>query len=462
MSRVAETTSLYGSDATAERQREAFRDGKVPVAVYGLGKMGLPLAAAYAEVCGNVVGADADSEVVAAVDAGECHVAREPGLDDLVADLVAQDALSATDNRTAAAAASVHVLIVPTRIDAENAPDLSILESVVGDVAAGLEPGDLVVVECTVPPKTCEEVVIPQLERESGLDFGEFGVAFCPERTSSGRALEDIRGAYPKVVGGVDDESTRTATILYEAINEKGVLAVSDATTAEAVKLFEGVYRDVNIALANELGRFTDDLGIDVTEAIATANTQPFCDIHDPGPGVGGHCIPYYPYFLLDGREADGPLLETARAVNDGMPDFVVEKLREEFAAEGSALADARVLVLGLTYRPGVEETAATPAGSIIDGLNEAGADVLCADPLLDDAGFAEFDATPVAVGNVTDRPLDGVVVVTPHTEFDGIDWTAFERRGEHDGLVVIDGRDSLDLAGTTHRTYTIGRGRDV
>ncbi|WP_049899986.1 nucleotide sugar dehydrogenase [Halococcus agarilyticus] len=460
MSRTAGVTALYGNNATAERQREAFRGGEVPVAVYGLGKMGLPLAAAYAEVCGNVTGADADSKVVASVDAGECHVGGEPGLDDLVADLVARDALSATDNRSAAATASVHVVIVPTRIDAGNAPDLSILESVIDDVARGLDPGDLVVVECTVPPKTCREVVVPRLERESGLALGEFGVAFCPERTSSGRALEDIRGAYPKIVGGIDDESARAATLCYEAINAKGVIEVSDATTAEAVKLFEGVYRDVNIALANELARFTDDLAVDVREAIDTANTQPFCDIHDPGPGVGGHCIPYYPYFLLDGRDRDGPLLETARAVNDGMPDFVVEKLREEFGAEGSALDGARVLVLGLTYRPGVAETAATPAGPIVDGLSSAGAEVLCTDPLLDE--YDEFDATPVAVADVTDRPLDGVVLVTPHEAFETIDWSAFERRGDRDGLVVIDGRDSLDLSGTPHRTYTIGRGRDV
>ena len=460
MSRTATTPGLYGSDAPTERQREAFRSGELPVAVYGLGKMGLPLAAAYADVCGNVVGADADSEVVASVDAGECHVAREPGLDDLVADLVARDALSATDNHAAAAAASVHVVIVPTRIDAGNAPDLSVLDAVIEDVTSGLDPGDLVVVECTVPPGTCAERVVPALERGSGLSFGEFGVAFCPERTSSGRALKDIRGAYPKVVGGVDDESTRAATILYEAINEKGVLAVSDATTAEAVKLFEGVYRDVNIALANELARFTDDLGIDVREAIATANTQPFCDIHDPGPGVGGHCIPYYPYFLLDGREADGPLLETAREVNDGMAAFVVGKLREEFAAEGSTLDGAQVLVLGLTYRPGVAETAATPAKPIIEELSNAGAEVLCADPLLDE--YEEFDATAIPVADVTDRPLDGVVLVTPHEAFETIDWPAFERRGDRNGMVVIDGRDSLDLSGTPHRVYTVGRGRDV
>src|SRR5699024_3533977 len=127
--------------------------------------------------------------------------------------------------------------------------DVSILESVVRDVASGLSAGDLVVVECTVPPKTCREVVTPLLEAESDLSAGEFGVAFWPERTSSGRAREDIRGAYPKVVGGIDDESTQAAHTIYEQLNAKGVITVADATTAEAVKLFEGVYRDVNIAL---------------------------------------------------------------------------------------------------------------------------------------------------------------------------------------------------------------------
>lgn len=453
MSHSEEVTALYGGDPSEARQREAFLGGAVPVAVYGLGKMGLPLAAVFADVCGNVIGADADPDVVETVDRGACHVTREPGLEALVSELVSADALRATDNRAAAVAAAVHVLIVPTRIDAANAPDLSILESAVADVASGLDAGDLVLVECTVPPKTCREVVLPRLERESGLSAGEFGLAFCPERTSSGRAIEDIRGAYPKVVGGIDAESTRAAKLVYDEINSKGTLTVSDATTAEAVKLFEGVYRDVNIALANELARFTDDLGIDVNEAIDTANTQPFCDIHDPGPGVGGHCIPYYPYFLAHDRTEDAPLLRTARAVNDGMPAFVVGKLREEFDAEGARLAGSSVLVLGLTYRPGVAETAATPARPIIEGLNEAGAEVFAADPLVDPG---QFDATPVAVDDLTDADPDAVVLVTPHEEFDRIEWNAF------DPLVVIDGRGTLDLSTTPHRVYTIGSGRDV
>ncbi|WP_435076573.1 nucleotide sugar dehydrogenase [Halococcus sp. AFM35] len=446
----AESVAPYGG--ASERTREAFRNGDLPVGVYGLGKMGLPLAAAYAEVCGNVIGADTNEAVLTGVNRGESHVGGEPGLDALVERLVADEALRATDNRTAAAATSIHVVIVPTRLTDTNAPDLSILESVVEDIATGLSAGDLVLVECTVPPKTCREVVAPLLEAESDLAAGEFGVAFCPERTASGRALEDIRGAYPKVVGGIDEDSTRAARTIYEQLNAKGVLTVADATTAEAVKLFEGVYRDVNIALANELARFTDDLAVDVREAIATANTQPYCDIHDPGAGVGGHCIPYYPYFLAHDRTEDAPLLRTAREVNDGMPAFTVEKLREEFDAEGRSLGEATVLVLGVAYRPGVAETAATPARPIIDGLAAAGAEVLCADPLIDD--FTDFDATPVSVAEVTDRAVDGVVLVTPHEAFERIDWNAFPSP-----LVVVDGRGALDLSATPHRVYTIGGG---
>jgi UDP-N-acetyl-D-mannosaminuronic acid dehydrogenase len=449
-----EPVSLYGSSLPPDEQRRALVDGRVPVAVYGLGKMGLPLAAVYADVTSNTVGVDVSPDVVEAVSRGETHAVREPGLDALLAEAIESGTLSArTDGPAAAAEASVHVIIVPTPIDESNTPDLSAREAVCEDVASGLDPGDLVLIECTVPPRTCREVLQPILEAGSGLGGDEFGLAFCPERTSSGRAIEDVRGAYPKVVGGIDPESTRAAALVYGVINEREVLTVTDATTAEAVKVFEGVYRDINIALANELARFTDELGVDVNEAISVANTLPVCNIHTPGIGVGGHCIPYYPYFLIRGFETDAPLLSTARAVNDAMPAFALAKLEEEFAAEGTDLEGKTVLVLGLTYRPGVEETAATPAGPLIDGLREAGADVLAADPILPPEAIAAFGAEAIDLDAATERAVDAVVLVTAHEEFDELDWRGF------DPLMVIDGRNGLDLAETNHRVYTIGSG---
>jgi UDP-N-acetyl-D-mannosaminuronic acid dehydrogenase len=456
--------SLYGSAAAPSTQREWFRTGEVPVAVYGLGKMGLPLAAVYAETSGNVTGVDIDESVVEAVNAGRSHVEREPGLQDLVADLTSRGALSATtDGVEAARDASIHVVIVPTLVDDNNEPDLSAVTSVVSDVASGLSPGDLVVVESTLPPRTSRDVLRPLLEDRSTVASEEFGLAFCPERTASGRALGDIRGAHPKVVGGDDDESTRVAELVYNEIVDNDVIPVSDTTTAEAVKVFEGLYRDANIALANELAKFTDELDIDVREAIDAANTQPFCDLHTPGPGVGGHCIPYYPYFVLNWLHGDAPLVATARRVNDGMPGFVVDTVSEGlaaaheaeeqndvYAADGGAVEDATVAVLGLTYRAGVQETRASPGVDICEDLDNRGAEVLAADPLVDAEGVP---AEHVELDELADRDLDAAVLATAHAEFDTVDWTTF------DPMVVVDGHDALHLSGTDHRVYTVGRG---
>ncbi|WP_231186439.1 nucleotide sugar dehydrogenase [Haladaptatus sp. DYF46] len=443
---------IYGTNASNEQRRDALTSGQIPVAVYGLGKMGLPLAAVYADVTGNVTGADINPNVVSAVERGDCHISGEPGLPELVSDLSERDALRAVeDPRSAATDSSIHVIIVPTLINDDKSPDLSVLRAVSEDISLGLSAGDLIIVESTVPPKTCRETILQILEEGSGLELGEFGLAFCPERTSSGRALQDIRGAYPKVVGGADATSTDSARLIYEEINSEGVLTVSDITVAEAVKVFEGLYRDVNIALANELALFADELGIDVNEAIETANTQPFCDIHTPGPGVGGHCIPYYPYFLIKSFETDAPLLKTARQINDGMPEFTVAKLHQEFEAEGRDLEGSTVLVLGLTYRPGIDEIRATPAKPIVEMLTDLGVNVRTVDPVLSD--FGPFDGVPTPMDEMYSCDPDAAVLVTDHKEFSTIDWTRF------DPLVVIDGRQALHLDDTPHRVYTIGDG---
>jgi UDP-N-acetyl-D-mannosaminuronic acid dehydrogenase len=448
---TATRLTAYGTDADDER-RAALLAGDLPVAVYGLGKMGLPLAAVYAEVTGNVTGVDVEESVAAAVDRGDCPVENEPGLDDLVADLATEGALSATADAAAAAdAASVHVLIVPTTVREDGGIDLSNLEAAVRSVGAGLDPGDFVAVESTVPPGTCAEVVEGLLTAESGLDPEAFGLAFCPERTASGRALRDIRGAYPKVVGGVDPASTHTAELVYGAVTDNEVIAVSDARTAECVKLFEGVYRDVNIALANELAQFTDELGVDVNEAIDTANTQPYCDIHTPGPGVGGHCIPYYPQFLVAALGRPAPLIGTARQVNEEMPAFTVRTLQRELGRRGTDLAAATVLLLGVTYRAGVDEIREAPALDIAARLTDLGAAVYAIDPVRED--FSAVDATPIEPDDVSSLRLDAVVLVTDHEEFGTFDWDAL------DPTVVVDGRQTLDLEDTDHCVYTIGGG---
>ncbi|WP_311173531.1 nucleotide sugar dehydrogenase [Halobellus ordinarius] len=479
------TVGLYASDATTEEQRRAFCRSRVPTAVYGLGKMGLPLGAVFAETAGAVHGVDIDPERVGTLNAGENPFENEPGLSAVLADVIEDGRFRATtDGEMAASVARIHVITVPTLVDDAEKPDLSYLRAATRTVASGLKSGDIVLVESTVPPGTCRDVVAPILA-EAGTET--YGLAFCPERIASGSALRDIRESYPKIVGGIDAESGRVAELVYGELTDNEVIRVSDATTAECVKLFEGVYRDVNIALANELGQLTDELGIDVIEAIDAANTQPYCNIHTPGAGVGGHCIPYYPYFLFDGLESDARLVRTARSVNEGMPQFVVGRLAEELATVGTSIGDATVALLGVTYRPGVPETRESPAIDIADRLRDLGASVLATDPLLEEP--PEMPGEFLSLEALESREIDAAILVTAHEAFEEIDWDAFEaerngastgvgadavpatddtRRdsaerpsGEQPGIVVIDGRQALDLSGTRHRQYTIGKGSE-
>ncbi len=443
---------LYRSERGTTAVSEALATGEVPVAVYGLGKMGLPLATVFAERTGRVTGVDVDPAVVETINDGRAHVTGEPGLQTAVAEAVADGTLEATaDGTSAATEATLHVIIVPTLVDDAGNPDLTTLEAAVDTVAAGLKPGDMVIVESTVPPRTCRDVVYPRLVANSDVEAGEFGLAFCPERTASGQALADIRGTYPKIVGGVDEASTAAARAVYEVVTDNDVVPVSDAATAECVKVFEGVYRDVNIALANELARLVDELDVDVLEAIEAANSQPFCDLHTPGAGVGGHCIPIYPHFLIGGCETETPLLETARAVNDDMPSFVVEKVAAGLAERGTDVANARVGLLGVTYRPGVDEIRKSPAIPIAAQLRERGATVLAADPVC--SSMDAIPAEPVDHAAFPDEDLDAIVLVTAHEAFAAVDWTAF------DPLVIVDGRQSISRVGHEHLVYTVGRG---
>jgi len=459
---AAETTALYGSDASAADQRRALGRGDVPVAVYGMGKIGLPLALVYADATGDVTGVDIDPERVAALNEGHNPFDHEPGLSAVLSEHVADGGFTATtDGTTAATHARIHVIVVPTVLDEANNPDLGMLRAAVGTVRTGLDPGDVVFVESTVPPGTCADIVAPALTA-GDRSLGEFGLAHCPERTASGHALRDIRGSYPKIVGGIDAESGRVAELVYRELTTNDIIRTSDARTAECVKLFEGVYRDVNIALANELGQLTEAFDIDVIEAIEAANTQPYCDILTPGAGVGGHCIPYYPHFLLAGIDGGAPLIRTARRVNEEMPGFVVETLTEALADGGGTVDGAVVALLGVTYRAGVPETRESPAIDIAHRLAHLGATVLAVDPVLEE--LPEMPAEHVSLAALESREIDAAVLVTAHEEFQSIDWSAFETTdgdGARRGIPVVDGRQALDLAATAHRQYTIGRGDD-
>lgn len=445
---------IYKNNLDNRQLKEEMKKDGMTVAVYGLGKMGLPLAAVYADVFEDVIGVDIDQDVVETVSSGGCHVQKEPGLPELVESTVSQEFLTATtDAEQAASESTVHVVIVPTLVNDEGEVDLSSLESVLDSISNGIETGDLVVIESTVPPRTSADLVEPVIAKKADIESGDFGVAFCPERTSTGRAIQDIRGAYPKVIGGIDEESTQAAEAIYQVIVDNDVITVSDATTAETVKVLEGVYRDVNIALANELAGFVEELGIDMMEAIEVANTNPFCEIHRPGAGVGGHCIPYYPYFLIQKFDTPSQLMETAREINDSMPSFAVNNLIKGLNKKSIPLSEANVVVLGVTYRPGVDEIRHSPALDIVDRLTGQGAEVYVVDPIVDK--FTEFEGSQsLEIDEIYDVSLDAIILVTAHEEFESMDYSRFEN-----SLVVVDGRQAIEADLSEHWVYTIGEG---
>ncbi len=424
------------------------------VAVVGAGKMGLPLAAQYAGHGWRVTAVDVQPSVVEAINAGRSHIGEEPGVAELVERAHADGSLTATlDAAAAAAAADVVVLIVPVMLDAARQPDYRHMDAAVGSIAASLRPGSTVIFETTLPVGDTRDRYAPRLVAASGLELErDLFVAFSPERLYSGAALRNL-AVYPKLVGGLGPASTDRAAAFYASTLDADVVALSSPEAAEFSKLAETTYRDVNIALANEFARYADRIGVDVQEVIEAANSQPYSHVHQPGLGVGGHCIPVYPHFLLS-RAPELQLVDLSRRVNDGQVDLAVGSIEEALGG----LDTVPVLVLGLTYRHGVRELAYSRALPLIDGLARRGAAVSAFDPLLDRAETAACGATPYAWGEA--GPFRAIVTQTADPLWGRLDATLFDRLE-----VVFDGRNSLrDLAlpaGVEYRGVGVpGRGR--
>lgn len=416
------------------RVSEALKKGNINITVYGLGKMGLPLASIFADSGAIVTGADISKDVVDSINKGINHIKEEPGLSEIVEKNVSEGRLKASnDLEKAAKDADVAIILVPTLIK-ENKPDLSPVHAVAKKISKGLDAGDIVITECTMPPGSTGEL-IPILE-ESGLKAGrDFGLGHCPERTMTGTALEDIRGKYPKIAGGIDVKANEALTGLYSVINNKGVIPVSGIRAAELVKVFEGVYRDVNIGLANELADVCVKHNVSYMEVQKAANTQPYCHLHKPG-GVGGHCIPYYPWFVMD---KDTVLIRTAREVNEKVPDTVVALAKETLEESGRDLKDARVLVLGIAFRGGVKETIKSTGLEVIEKLKNVAGEVYAYDPLYNKEETERFNVK--YAGDL--KGMDCAVIMADHREFLGYDWEKIA--GSMRTKAIVDGRQLLD-----------------
>jgi nucleotide sugar dehydrogenase len=403
------------------------------VAVIGAGKMGLPLCAQFAGHGWSVIAVDVQEAVVAAINEGRSHVTEEPGLAEGIAAAHAAGRLRATTDAAAAAAdADVVVLIVPVMLDDERQPDYRYMDAAVASIAPGVHAGSTVIFETTLPVGDTRHRFVPHLERVTGLRAdADFLVAFSPERLYSGAALRNL-ATYPKLVGGIGATSGERAAAFYASVLDAEVVLMSSAEAAEFSKLADTTYRDVNIALANEFARYADRVGVDIQEVIAAANSQPYSHIHQPGLGVGGHCIPVYPHFLL-ARAPEMELVDVSRRVNDGQVGVAIKAIQKALGG----LEGMPVLVLGLTYREGVHELAYSRALPLIERLTFHGAIVSAYDPLLSADEIARCSATPYRWGDTS--PARAIVTQTADPLFRSLDFSRFP-----DLDVLYDGRNSL------------------
>jgi len=438
--------------------------GNITVTVVGLGWMGLPLACLFAEAEARVLGADRNPKLVERVNRGESPI-DEPRLPQLIAKHVGSGRLRALEDvEKAVSTSDVIAITVPTLVDTQKQADYSILESACKEIGRGLLPGALVVLMSTVAPNVTERVVKPILEKHSGLIAGEdFGLAYSPIRAMAGRTLKDIQ-EYRRVVGGLDQTSLKTASALLSTIVKGGLVEASNLKTAEASKIFETVYRDMNIALANELALYCERAGIDYLETMRLANTLPYSHLHYPGTGVGGHCLPLYPYMLQTEAHNLGlklKLVKMSRRINDEMPRHVAKLAASGLRQAGKSLTRARVTVLGISYRANVKETRYSPAVELIAALKRRGSKVTVYDPgyVYTEIKTMGYDSESTLEAAVSEAEC--VIVTVGHDEFKKIDpknLAALTAKG----CVIVDSSgildpESVEKAGMIYRG--VGRG---
>ncbi len=376
------------------------------ICVLGLGYIGLPTASTFATHGMKVIGVDVDQRVVDVLRNGEIHI-HEPGLRTLVEAAFRSDNLKISDTPEDADA---FVIAVPTPILDDKRANMRYVEAAAESITPNLKKGNLVVLESTSPPRTTLDRLVPILER-SGLRAGEdFFLAYTAERVLPGKILQElIENA--RVIGGINKASAEAARDLYSTF-VRGEIHLTDATTAEMVKLMENTYRDINIAIANEFARLGEELGVDIWQAITLANLHPRVNILRPGPGVGGHCISVDPWFLVEAAPETSQLIRQARSVNDSQPDRVVALVHKALSGKKGT----RIAALGLAYKPNVDDLRESPAVAVVTQLIVAGVNVNTYEPF---APKAELEgATRCASLEAALEGADAILMLVDHDQF--------------------------------------------
>ena len=378
------------------------------ICMIGIGYVGLPTAAMFASKGHKVIGYDLNQKAVDALNKGEIII-EEPGLLELVKDCVQKGNLSATT--TCPPDCDVYIIAVPTPINEDKTADMSYVESATKAIVPHLKKGCIVILESTSPPRTVEDLMIPIL-KETGLEIGEeLLVAHSPERILPGKVIEELR-TNSRIVGGINEKSSLEVKKVYESIVE-GEIFITTSTTAEMCKVMENTFRDVNIALANELAKISEELGVNAFEVIRLANHHPRVNLLSPGPGVGGHCIALDPWFLVEKSE-NAKLIKQARLINDSMPQFVFDKIKTILGGfNGQTIA-----LFGVTYKPNIDDIRESPVMNLLNMLKKENVKVNVCDPHAKDQIENNMDIYEAL------KDASIMVLGVNHDEFKNIDFS--------------------------------------
>jgi UDP-N-acetyl-D-mannosaminuronic acid dehydrogenase len=395
--------------------------------VLGMGYIGLPMASTFATHGMNVVGVDVNRQVLEGLKQGKLHI-QEPGLRELFEQALDSGNLRVSEKPEASDA---FIIAVPTPVTANKKADLSHVKDATHALVDLVQPGNLVVLESTSPPRTTVDIVAPILAESGHRPGADFSLAYIPERVLPGNILKELT-ANARVIGGIDQRSAEKGKELYQ-IFVTGELLLTDATTAEMVKLMENTYRDVNIATAIEFSRIAEDLGIDIWEAIRLANYHPRVQILRPGPGAGGHCVSVDPWFLAEAAPGNSALIRTARDINDRQPEHTTSIVE---AALGE-LSGRKIAALGLAYKADVDDIRESPAVEVVQLLVEKGAQVRTFDPYLPDytpSGTHSCETLEQAI-----EQAEALILLVDHSEWRGLD--PEDLVGRMAGNIIVDTR---------------------
>ncbi len=415
------------------------------IAVIGLGYVGLPTAVNFAEHGFEVIGINRTASTVESINRGASHL-KDLDLDERVARVVARGKLRAsTDTAKATKDSDVIIITVPTPVTPDKRPDLSYVIAAGSAIAEGLAPDKLVVLESTVYPGVVEDVLQPLLEASGFRAGADFGLAYCPERYNPGDAEHTISNVV-RVVGAITPAWAEAAALLYQS-NAKDVMVVQNIKTAEAAKVIENIQRDLNIALMNELALIFERLHVDIMDVIKAASTKWNFNVYHPGAGVGGHCLPVDPYYLVQKAEGLGyhsQVITAGRAINDFMPFHMLELLVDALNDRERSVKNATVAVLGLSYKENIGDYRESPTEPLIEELTRRGARVCIVDPFIDAATLARF-ASPAPTAYDAARGADALILMTPHRAFQELDMRALVTSMRTP--ILIDGRRIFDPA---------------